>query len=84
MFAVHRELNALNVPLHDRRHQLKAKELLGQALVVIKELTQALSNFHTYYEQKVRLYPVDADREPLSDVNKKVGRVVLLNPVRIT
>ena len=62
----------LNVPIHDRKHQQQAKELVSQCNVLLKDLVQALSNFYTYCEQRTRVYPVDADTEPLSDVNKKV------------
>ena len=71
-----RELNALNIPTHDRKHQLRAKELLGQASTLVKELTQGLSNFHTYCEQRSRLYPADGASEPLSTVNKRVSFIL--------
>ncbi|XP_064622377.1 protein phosphatase 1 regulatory subunit 21-like [Lineus longissimus] len=65
-----RDLNALNIPTHDRKHQLHAKELIGQAATHIRELTQGLSNFHTYTEQRSSIYPSDGISEPLSAVNK--------------
>ncbi|RMX50505.1 hypothetical protein pdam_00009228 [Pocillopora damicornis] len=46
-----RELNKLNVPTHDRRHQVKAKELICQAVELIRELVSGMSNFLTYTEQ---------------------------------
>ena len=69
---VNSKWNALNIPVHDRKHQLQTKELVGQCVTLIKELVQGLSNFYTYCEQRSRVYPTDSDREPLSDVNKKV------------
>ena len=77
LFTEHKELNALNIPTHDRKHQLRAKELVGQAAGLVKELIQGLSNFHTYCEQRTRIYPNDADREPMTDVNKKVSVTIL-------
>lgn len=42
-----RELNKLNVPTHDRRHQVKAKELICQAVELVRELVSGMSNFLT-------------------------------------
>lgn len=46
-----REFNKLNVPTYDRKHQVKAKELICQAVELLHELVMAMSNFHTYTEQ---------------------------------
>ena len=46
-----REFNKLNVPTHDRRHQVKAKEVICQAAEFVHELVSGMSNFHTYTEQ---------------------------------
>jgi len=72
--AKYQTFNSLNIPIYDRRHQLCAKELVGQAIALIKELVQSLSNFHTYCEQRSRIYPIDSENEPLnlSDTNKKL------------
>ena len=67
------EWNALNIPVHDRKHQLRTRELVGQCFSLVKELVQDLSDFYTYSELRNKVYPADADREPLSDANKKVG-----------
>ena len=67
-----RDLNALNIPTHDRQHQLKTQELVSQAASLVRELVQGLSNFHTYCEQRSSTYPADKDRETLSVTNKKV------------
>jgi hypothetical protein len=72
--SVDRDLNALNIPTHDRKHQLQAKEMIGQAANHIRELTQGLSNFHTYTEQRSSIYPSDGISEPLSDINKIVSK----------
>ena len=74
-----KQLNTLNVPTHDRRHQQRVKELVGQAAGLVKELEQALSNYHTYTEQRTRVYPVDADVDPLSDTNKRLCQHLLEN-----
>jgi len=66
-----RVLTALNVPTHDRQHQVRTRDIAGQAAVLIKQLTQALSNLHTYTEQRSQIYPADQDQEPLSDINRK-------------
>ncbi|XP_013411783.1 protein phosphatase 1 regulatory subunit 21 [Lingula anatina] len=66
-----RDLNALNVPTHDRKHQLKAKELCGQATNLVQDLVQGLANYYTYVEQRTKIYPADGQIEPYSEVNKK-------------
>ena len=73
-FPEHRQLNGLNLPTHDRKHQLRARELIGQAANLVGELTQGLSNFFTYSEQRSRIYPADGVTEPLSPTNTKVAR----------
>uniref|UniRef100_A0A8C6KXS2 Protein phosphatase 1 regulatory subunit 21 n=1 Tax=Nothobranchius furzeri TaxID=105023 RepID=A0A8C6KXS2_NOTFU len=67
------EYNSLNVPSHNRRHQLKARDVTGQALSFIQDLVAALLNFHTYTEQRVHIYPLDSSIEPVSPLNQKVG-----------
>ncbi|XP_070577411.1 protein phosphatase 1 regulatory subunit 21-like [Ptychodera flava] len=67
----HRQFNALNIPAHDRKHQMKAKEVIGQAATLIKELVSGLSNFHTYAEQRSKVYPIDSATDTLSPVNQK-------------
>ncbi|XP_038047531.1 protein phosphatase 1 regulatory subunit 21-like [Patiria miniata] len=66
-----RELNALNVPTHDRKHQMKTKDLIGQAHTLVKELCSGLSNLHTYTEQRSKLFPIDSTTGPISAVNLK-------------
>ncbi|XP_071996421.1 protein phosphatase 1 regulatory subunit 21 [Engystomops pustulosus] len=63
--------NALNVPLHSRRHQLKARELAGQALAFVQDLVTALLNFHTYTEQRVQIFPIDSAIDIISPLNQK-------------
>ncbi|XP_069115065.1 protein phosphatase 1 regulatory subunit 21-like [Argopecten irradians] len=65
----HRDLNCLNLPTHDRKHQLRARELVNQSVNHLSELVQALSNFYTYSEQRSRIYPNDGINEPLSNIN---------------
>ncbi|XP_062574127.1 protein phosphatase 1 regulatory subunit 21-like isoform X1 [Saccostrea cucullata] len=64
-----RDLNGLNLPTHDRRHQLQARELVSQATNHMTELIQALSNFYTYSEQRSKIYPADGTHEPYSPIN---------------
>uniref|UniRef100_A0A0B6YWD3 Protein phosphatase 1 regulatory subunit 21 n=1 Tax=Arion vulgaris TaxID=1028688 RepID=A0A0B6YWD3_9EUPU len=66
-----RDLNGLNLPTHDRRHQLRAKELITQGANLVEELTKGLSNFFTYSEQRSKIYPADGVTEPLSQLNVK-------------
>ncbi|CAG5123238.1 unnamed protein product [Candidula unifasciata] len=66
-----RELNGLNLPTHDRRHQLRAKDLITQGANLVEELTKGLSNFFTYSEQRSKIYPADGVTEPLSQLNVK-------------
>ncbi|CAB1313189.1 unnamed protein product [Coregonus sp. 'balchen'] len=46
------DYNSLNVPPHNRRHQLKARDVAGQALGFVQDLVGALLNFHSYTEQR--------------------------------
>ncbi|KAK3093160.1 hypothetical protein FSP39_012055 [Pinctada imbricata] len=64
-----RDWNGLNLPTHDRKHQLRARELVNQAGNHLSELVQALSNFYTYSEQRSKIYPADGVNEPFSPVN---------------
>uniref|UniRef100_A0A1A8N8W4 Protein phosphatase 1 regulatory subunit 21 n=1 Tax=Nothobranchius pienaari TaxID=704102 RepID=A0A1A8N8W4_9TELE len=68
------EYNSLNVPSHNRRHQLKARDVTGQALSFIQDLVAALLNFHTYTEQRVHIYPLDSSIEPVSPLNQKFSQ----------
>ncbi|KAM9364686.1 protein phosphatase 1 regulatory subunit 21 isoform 2-T2 [Pholidichthys leucotaenia] len=65
------DYNSLNVPAHNRRHQLKARDVAGQALSFIQDLVAALLNFHSYTEQRVHIYPLDSSIEPISPLNQK-------------
>ncbi|NXX85918.1 PPR21 phosphatase, partial [Urocolius indicus] len=66
--------NALNVPLHNRRYQLKLRDLAGQALGFVQELVTALLNFHTYTEQKVQIFPIDSATDTISPLNQKFSQ----------
>uniref|UniRef100_A0A8C2GB72 Protein phosphatase 1 regulatory subunit 21 n=1 Tax=Cyprinus carpio TaxID=7962 RepID=A0A8C2GB72_CYPCA len=66
------DYNSLNVPLHNRRHQLKARDVAAQALGFVQSLVSALLNLHSYTEQRVHIYPLDSSIEAISPVNLKV------------
>uniref|UniRef100_A0A8C0BG47 Protein phosphatase 1 regulatory subunit 21 n=1 Tax=Buteo japonicus TaxID=224669 RepID=A0A8C0BG47_9AVES len=68
------QYNALNVPLHNRRNQLKLRDLAGQALAFVQELVTALLNFHTYTEQKVQIFPIDSATDAISPLNQKFSQ----------
>ncbi|XP_050750291.1 protein phosphatase 1 regulatory subunit 21 isoform X2 [Gymnogyps californianus] len=68
------QYNALNVPLHNRRYQLKLRDLAGQALAFVQELVTALLNFHTYTEQKVQIFPIDSATDTISPLNQKFSQ----------
>ncbi|XP_022599574.1 protein phosphatase 1 regulatory subunit 21 isoform X1 [Seriola dumerili] len=68
------DYNSLNVPPHNRRHQLKARDVAGQALSFIQDLVAALLNFHSYTEQRVHIYPRDSSIEPISPLNQKFSQ----------
>lgn len=68
------QYNALNVPLHNRRHQLKMRDLAGQALAFVQDLVPALLNFHTYTEQRVQIFPVDSAIDTISPLNQKFSQ----------
>ncbi|XP_076100562.1 protein phosphatase 1 regulatory subunit 21-like [Mytilus galloprovincialis] len=64
-----RDLNGLNLPTHDRKHQLRARELVSQTANHLTDMVQALSNFFTYSEQRSKIYPAECISEPMSPVN---------------
>ncbi|XP_006880970.1 PREDICTED: protein phosphatase 1 regulatory subunit 21 isoform X2 [Elephantulus edwardii] len=66
--------NALNVPLHNRRHQLKMRDIAGQALAFVQDLVTALLNFHTYTEQRIQIFPVDSAIDTISPLNQKFSQ----------
>ncbi|XP_033000957.1 protein phosphatase 1 regulatory subunit 21 isoform X2 [Lacerta agilis] len=68
------QYNALNVPLHSRRRQLKLRDLAGQALAFVQDLVTALLNFHTYTEQRVQIFPVDSATDTISPLNQKFSQ----------
>ncbi|XP_030854824.1 protein phosphatase 1 regulatory subunit 21 isoform X2 [Strongylocentrotus purpuratus] len=66
------ELSRLNVPAHDKKHQHRSMEVMGQASTLVKELCAGLSNFHTYTEQRSKIFPIDSGTGmPISQVNQK-------------
>uniref|UniRef100_A0A3Q2H2R1 Protein phosphatase 1 regulatory subunit 21 n=1 Tax=Equus caballus TaxID=9796 RepID=A0A3Q2H2R1_HORSE len=71
------QYNALNVPLHNRRHQLKMRDIAGQALAFVQDLVTALLNFHTYTEQRIQIFPVDSAIDTISPLNQKETTVKL-------
>ncbi|XP_072565851.1 protein phosphatase 1 regulatory subunit 21 [Paramormyrops kingsleyae] len=68
------DYNSLNVPPHNRRHQLKARDVAAQALAFIQDLVAALLNFHSYTEQRVHIYPLDSSIEPVSPLNQRFAQ----------
>jgi len=63
------DLNELNVPRHDHKQQIYAQHVISQAGLHIHDLTAALSDYHTYSEQRLHaLFPT------LSPVNGRVSR----------
>ncbi|XP_028676031.1 protein phosphatase 1 regulatory subunit 21 [Erpetoichthys calabaricus] len=68
------DYNTLNVPPHNRRHQLKARDVAGQALVFIQDLVAALLNFHSYTEQRVQIFPIDSAIDAISPLNQKFSQ----------
>ncbi|XP_048456673.1 protein phosphatase 1 regulatory subunit 21 [Rhincodon typus] len=65
------EYSVLDVPVHDRRHQLKARDVSGQALAFLQDLVGALLNLHTYTEQRIQIYPIDSATDTISPLNQK-------------
>ncbi|XP_072525920.1 protein phosphatase 1 regulatory subunit 21 isoform X1 [Salminus brasiliensis] len=68
------DYNSLNVPPHNRRHQLKARDAAGQAVSFVQDLVSALLNFHSYTEQRVHIYPLDSSIESISPLNQKFSQ----------
>lgn len=75
--------NALNVPLHNRRYQLKLRDLAGQALSFVQEIVTALLNFHTYTEQKVQIFPIDSATDTISPLNQKFSQYLHENALYV-
>ncbi|MGH0141467.1 UNVERIFIED_CONTAM: hypothetical protein FKN15_074075 [Acipenser sinensis] len=75
----HWQYNTLNVPPHNRRHQLKARDIVGQTLMFIQDLVAALLNFHTYTEQRVQIYPIDSATDTISPLNQKFSQYLHKN-----
>ncbi|XP_064789438.1 protein phosphatase 1 regulatory subunit 21-like isoform X1 [Oncorhynchus masou masou] len=68
------DYNSLNVPPHNKRHQLKARDVAGQALGFVQDIVVALLNFHSYTEQRVHIYPLDSSIESISPLNQKFSQ----------
>ena len=49
------DMNSINVPTFDRSHQMRARGVLTQMGGHISQLASALSNYHTYWEQRVQI-----------------------------
>ncbi|XP_061815277.1 protein phosphatase 1 regulatory subunit 21 [Nerophis lumbriciformis] len=77
------DYNSLNVPPHNRRHQLKARDVAGQALSFIQDLVAGLLNLHSYTEQRVHIYPLDSSIEPISPLNQKFSQYLHENAVYV-
>ncbi|KAM9809752.1 protein phosphatase 1 regulatory subunit 21 isoform X1 [Syngnathus typhle] len=77
------DYNSLNVPSHNRRHQLKARDLAGQAFSFIQDLVAGLLNFHSYTEQRVHIYPLDSSIESISPLNQKFSQYLHENAVYV-
>ncbi|GAB1597704.1 protein phosphatase 1 regulatory subunit 21-like [Argonauta hians] len=66
------EYNSLNLPTHDRKYQLRARELMSQAVSIVGAFTQAFANFSSYSEQRARsISTTESHDHPLSVINKK-------------
>ncbi|XP_076020643.1 protein phosphatase 1 regulatory subunit 21 [Genypterus blacodes] len=68
------DYNSLNVPPHNRKHQLKARDVACQAVGFVQDLVAALLNFHSYTEQRVHIYPLDSSIEPISPLNLRFSQ----------
>ena len=55
--------------------QLKARDVAGQALLLVKDLVAALLNFHSYTEQRLHIYPLDSSIQPISPLNQRVSKI---------
>ncbi|XP_077350501.1 protein phosphatase 1 regulatory subunit 21 [Festucalex cinctus] len=77
------DYNNLNVPAHNRRHQIKARDLAGQALSFIQDLVAGLLNFHSYTEQRVHIYPLDSSIESISPLNQKFSHYLHENALYV-
>ncbi|PNF18775.1 Protein phosphatase 1 regulatory subunit 21 [Cryptotermes secundus] len=58
------DLNELNIPRHDRKQQIYAQHVISQAGLHLRDLTAALSDYHTYSEQ--RLHAVFSSLSPVN------------------
>lgn len=59
----------MNIPRHDHKQQIYAQHVISQAGLHLRDLTGALSDYHTYSEQRLHaVFPT------LSPVNGRVSR----------
>ncbi|XP_052823648.1 protein phosphatase 1 regulatory subunit 21 [Octopus bimaculoides] len=66
------EYNSLNLPTHDRKYQLQARELMSQAVNIVSAFAQAFANFCSYSEQRAHsISTMESHDHPLSVINKK-------------
>lgn len=68
-----RSLNALNLRPVDRQQQQQARELIGQANNLVRDLMNAASDFYSHSEQRAKLLSSSTDSERLAEVNKQVS-----------
>ncbi|XP_021920003.1 protein phosphatase 1 regulatory subunit 21 [Zootermopsis nevadensis] len=59
------DLNELNIPRHDHKQQIYAQHVISQAGLHLHDLTAALSDYHTYSEQ--RLHAVFTTLSPVNE-----------------
>ncbi|XP_043911277.1 protein phosphatase 1 regulatory subunit 21 isoform X2 [Protopterus annectens] len=76
-------LSGLNVLPHNRRRQLKARDIAGQALAFLQDLVASLLNFHTYMEQRVQIFPIDSAIDTISPLNQKFSQHLHENAVYV-
>lgn len=74
------DFNSLNVPTHDRKYQLRARELMSQAVGLTSAFTLAFSNFCTYSEQRARnMCSTDSSQDPLTIINTRYAKHLFEN-----
>jgi len=72
-------LNKLNIPVCDRNHQHTAQNFIESTCNQTIVLMAGLSDYHTYLEQRLKVYSLDIMHEKASASNTKFSSYLLQN-----
>lgn len=73
--------NKLNIPVCDRSHQHTAHTFIDNITNQMIVLMAGMSDYHTYLEQRLKVYSIDIVHEGMSSTNAKFSTYLLQNAV---